>query len=60
MVGEVMAECKKPTPSVAVKLLVGAAKDSGLWRQLGADEVRRTIANGLRHVEEKVLATEEN
>ena len=58
--GEVMAECKRPTVSVAVKLLEGAAKESGLWQRIGADEVRRTIANGLRHVEEKVLATEEN
>jgi Bifunctional DNA primase/polymerase, N-terminal/Primase C terminal 2 (PriCT-2) len=52
---EVMAECNRPAPSVAMKLLEEAAKESGLWRQLGADEVRRTIANGLRHVEEKVL-----
>jgi hypothetical protein len=58
---EVMADCHKPTPKVAVDLLMGDAKDCGLTRLLGADGVRRTIANGLRHVEEKVLAaTEEN
>jgi hypothetical protein len=57
---EVMAECKKPTLRVAVGLLEEDAKDCGLWKQLGADGVRRTIANGLRHVEEKVLAGTEN
>jgi hypothetical protein len=58
---EVMAQCKKPTLRTAVGLLEGDAKDCGLWKQLGPDSVRRTIANGLRHVEEKVLAaTEEN
>jgi hypothetical protein len=57
---EVMAECKRPTPSVATKLLEQAAKACGLWKTLGSDGVRRTIANGLRHVEEKVLATTED
>jgi hypothetical protein len=56
VVAEVMAQCKKPTLRTAVQLLEGDAKDCGLWKQLGADGVRRTIANGLRHVEEKVLA----
>jgi hypothetical protein len=58
--GEVMHECKKPTPTVAMKLLEQSAKDCGLWKTLGRDGVRRTIANGLRYVEEKVLAATEN
>jgi hypothetical protein len=56
---EVMAQYKKPTLLVAVRLLEEDA-NCGLWKQLGADGVRRTIANGLRHVEEKVLAAMEN
>jgi hypothetical protein len=54
-----MAECKKPTLRVTMQLLEADAKGCGLWKQLGAEGVRRTIANGLRHVEEKVLAAEE-
>jgi hypothetical protein len=57
---EVMAECKRPTPSVAATLLEQSAKTCGLWKTLGKDGVRRTIANGLRHVEEKMLAGTEN
>jgi hypothetical protein len=56
---EVMAQHHKPTPSIATKLLEDAAKQSGLWKQLGADEVRRTITNGLHHVEKQILAREE-
>jgi hypothetical protein len=36
-----------------------AARRNGLWKAIGPDRVRRTIANGLRHVEEKVLAAME-
>jgi hypothetical protein len=43
---------------VAVRLLESSARACGLWHELGADEVRRTVANGLRHVEEKILAME--
>ena len=57
---EVMAECKRPTPSVATALLEQSAKACGLWKKLGAEGVHRTIANGLAHVEEKVLAAMEN
>jgi hypothetical protein len=56
---EVMAQHHKPKPSIATKLLEDAAKQSGLWKKLGADEVRRTITNGLHHVEKKILAREE-
>ena len=45
---------------VATKLLEGACWGNGLRKLLGKDRVHRTIANGLRHVEEKVLAAEEN
>ena len=55
---EVMAECKKPTPSVAMQLLESDAKINGLRQQLGPEGVRRTITNGLRHVEAKLLEKE--
>jgi hypothetical protein len=58
MVAELMAEIGKPKPSVAMQLLEGACRGNGLWR-VGPDEVRRTIANGLRHVEEKLLSETE-
>lgn len=50
----------KLTPGVARDLLESSARVCGLWKEIGGDEVRRTIGNGLRHVEEKILATEEN
>ena len=54
---EIIAERRwKLTPSNAMALLESSAKVNGLWRDIGADEVRRTIANGLRWVEEKLLA----
>jgi hypothetical protein len=59
MVAELMAEIGKPKPSVAMQLLEGVCRGNGLWRELGPDEVRRTIANGLRHVEEKLLSETE-
>jgi hypothetical protein len=31
------------------------AASSGLRKTLGPDEVKRTISNGFRHVEEKLL-----
>jgi hypothetical protein len=55
MVGELMAEIGKPKLSVSVGLLEKAAQANGLWRMLGPDQVRRTIGNGLHHVEKKVL-----
>jgi hypothetical protein len=58
LVAEIIAQHHKPKPSFAVDFLEKAAKGNGLLKQLGADEVRRTITNGLRHVEEKILATE--
>jgi hypothetical protein len=53
---EIIAQNGRPKPSDAMKLLEQAAQDSGLPAKLGKDGVRRTIANGLRHVEEKLLA----
>jgi Bifunctional DNA primase/polymerase, N-terminal len=55
LVPEIIAEHGKPTPTTALGLLVGAAKENGLWKEIGAHEVRRTITNGLRFVEEKML-----
>jgi hypothetical protein len=52
---EVMDECKKPTSSIAVKLLEGSAKACGLTRLLGREGVRQTITNGLHHVEQQIL-----
>jgi hypothetical protein len=56
--GEIVDEGRMKV-GVAAKLLEGACRGNGLCKLLGADGVRRTIANGLRHVEEKVLAEEE-
>jgi Primase C terminal 2 (PriCT-2) len=55
MVAELMAELGKPKPSVAMQLLEGECRGNGLWRMLGPDEVKRTITNGFRWVEEKLL-----
>lgn len=55
---EVIADTGKPKPSIAVALLESDCKACGLWKEIGADEVRRTITNGLRYVEEKILAEE--
>jgi hypothetical protein len=40
---------------VANDLLEGACQANGLWKSLGPDRCKRTIANGYRHVEEKYL-----
>jgi hypothetical protein len=57
---EIIAEPRsRLTPSAAMALLESSAKVSGLWKEIGKDEVRRTIANGLAHVEEKILAQPE-
>jgi Primase C terminal 2 (PriCT-2) len=53
---EIIAEDRRLTPSVATALLLSAAHVNGLLREIGKDEVLRTIANGLRHVELKLLA----
>jgi hypothetical protein len=58
-VGEIMAEVGKPKPDVAVALLETVCKSNGLWRGLGSAECRRQIANGLRHVECKLLEQKE-
>ena len=57
--GEIIAEGRLK-PWVAQSLLIGAAQSNGLWRELGKEGCKRTIANGLRHVEEKFLETERN
>jgi hypothetical protein len=59
LVAEIIAQHHKPKPSVAVDFLVKAAKGNGLLKSLGEDEVRRTIVNGLHHIEQKILAREE-
>jgi hypothetical protein len=59
LVAEIIARHHKPKPSFAVDFLEKAAKGNGLLEQLGADEIRRTIVNGLHHVEQKILAREE-
>ena len=51
---EIIAEGRLK-PSVAHDLLKSAAQSNGLWRELGAESCKRSIANGLRHVEEKLL-----
>ena len=57
--GEIIAEGRIKV-GVAQSLLIGAAQSNGLWRELGKEGCKRTIANGLRHVEEKFLETERN
>jgi hypothetical protein len=59
LVAEIIAQHQRPKPSIAVMFLEKAAMQNGLWKAIGPDRVRRTIANGLRHVEEKVLAATE-
>jgi hypothetical protein len=51
---EIISEGKLK-PSMAMALLISAAKVNGLWREIGKSEVCRTISNGLRHVELKML-----
>jgi len=52
---EIIAEGKLK-PSAASDLLKGYALGCGLWKDLGAEGCRATIANGFRHVEEKLLS----
>jgi hypothetical protein len=44
---------------VANALLEGDCRATGLWKSLGADRCRQTIANAYRHVEEKFLGERE-
>jgi hypothetical protein len=55
VMAEIIAEDSRLTSSVAMALLISAAHVNGLWREIGAEECRRTISNGLRHVEMKLL-----
>jgi hypothetical protein len=57
VVAEVIAEVGKPKPAVGRQLLEGACPK--LIKEIGIDEVRRTIANAYRHVEEKFLGERE-
>jgi hypothetical protein len=57
VVAEIIAETGKPKVEVARGLLEGACPK--LIREIGIAEVRRTIANGFRHVEEKFLGERE-
>jgi hypothetical protein len=40
-------------------MLEGACQANGLWRTLGPDRCKLTIANAYRHVEEKFLGERE-
>jgi Bifunctional DNA primase/polymerase, N-terminal len=57
VVAEVIAEVGKPKPAVGRQLLEGAGPK--LIKEIGIAEVRRTIANAFRHVEEKFLGERE-
>jgi hypothetical protein len=52
--GEIILE-KRIQRWVANDMLEGACQANGLWKLLGPDRCRRTIANAFRHVEEKFL-----
>jgi Bifunctional DNA primase/polymerase, N-terminal len=56
--GEIILE-KRIQRWVANDMLEGACQANGLWKLLGPDRCKRTIANGYRHVEEKVLGERE-
>jgi hypothetical protein len=56
LVAEIVHECGL-SAGVQAELLQSRASLTPLWRSLGRDGVRRTIANAFRHVEEKLLAT---
>jgi Bifunctional DNA primase/polymerase, N-terminal/Primase C terminal 2 (PriCT-2) len=56
--GEIILE-KRIQRWVANDLLEGACQANGLWKLLGPDRCRLTIANGFRHVEEKFLGERE-
>jgi hypothetical protein len=53
VVAEINAECGKPTLGRGQEALEASCPK--LIREIGIDEVRRTIANAYRHVEEKIL-----
>jgi hypothetical protein len=57
VVAEVIAEVGKPKPAVGRQLLESACPK--LIKEIGIDEVRRTIANAFRRVEEKILGERE-
>ena len=52
--GEIILE-KRIQRWVANDMLEGACQANGLWKSLGPDRCRMTIANAYRHVEEKFL-----
>jgi hypothetical protein len=54
---EVHHECGKPALKFAQEML--EASCPRLIKEIGIDEVRRTVANGFRHVEEKFLGERE-
>ena len=56
--GEIILE-KRIRRWVANDMLEGACQANGLWKSLGADRCKRTIANAFRHVEEKFLGERE-
>jgi Bifunctional DNA primase/polymerase, N-terminal len=56
--GEIILE-KRIKRWVANDLLEGACQANGLWKSLGADRCKLTIANAFRHVEEKFLGERE-
>jgi hypothetical protein len=56
--GEIILE-KRIQRWVANDMLEGACQANGLWRTLGPDRCKLTIANAYRHVEEKFLGERE-
>jgi hypothetical protein len=49
-----------PMVGVAQRMLEQACRDNGLWRALGDEGCRKTIANGFRHVELKLLGEDDD
>jgi hypothetical protein len=56
--GEIILE-QRIQRRAANQLLESACQANGLWKLLGPDRCRRTIARGFRHVEEKFLGERE-
>ena len=56
MLQGVHASSVKDRERLALQMLTNAARDNGLWLAVGRERVRRTITNGLVHVERKARA----
>ena len=55
ILAEMIAEKRLP-PDIAMRLLESDCQTNGLWKELGKERCRRTIARAFRHVEEKILS----